>query len=98
MKTDCNKCGGEGQIFTVRHVKNGVCFSCNGTGQRHIMKKSKVFKTVYKVSCEDVVYPYLKTLSEAVGFASEVQAMHLDTVLIEQHETYTIKFTRVKSA
>lgn len=29
----CNKCSGRGFIEMYKHVQEGVCFSCNGTGQ-----------------------------------------------------------------
>lgn len=31
----CGRCGGHGRISGFRHVENGVCFGCDGTGGEH---------------------------------------------------------------
>ena len=31
-KTQCGKCEGKGKINAFRHVSNGICFWCKGTG------------------------------------------------------------------
>ncbi len=33
MKIKCHKCQGTGFISEYRHVENGVCFACGGTGE-----------------------------------------------------------------
>lgn len=94
-KLDCNKCGGEGNLFMFSHVKGGVCFSCKGTGKKHTKKRIKIISTVYAVSCEEVNYKPFKTEKEALEFSEEVQEMHLEKVTVLKKETYTYKFELV---
>ena len=28
----CNRCKGEGYITEFKHIQNGICFACNGSG------------------------------------------------------------------
>lgn len=36
----CNKCDGKGTIDGFAHIRNGICFDCNGTGTRYLSPKS----------------------------------------------------------
>lgn len=29
----CNRCNGNGEISTFRHIANGTCFACGGSGK-----------------------------------------------------------------
>lgn len=42
MLIECSKCGGRGVIESVRHVEDGVCFQCGGTGECEPRKAGKV--------------------------------------------------------
>jgi hypothetical protein len=44
MMETCKKCGGKGSIDIFRHVDNGVCYACNGTG-KVVAKKIKADTT-----------------------------------------------------
>jgi len=33
MKIRCHKCHGTGFISEYRHIENGICFACGGTGE-----------------------------------------------------------------
>lgn len=94
-KKQCQKCSGKGVIFTFSHVKGGVCFSCNGTGIKTVMKRKKVTFMTHRVSCEGTDYGFINDESEANELASQVQPMHLDAVKVECVESYTYEFTKV---
>lgn len=90
---ECKKCGGTGIVLGCKHVLGGTCFSCNGTGKKRRVKKTKVVSQVWQVSCpaEGFVYDLLhKTQEEAQGFASQVAEMHLHPVVVTPRETYKI--------
>lgn len=36
--TKCPKCGGSGELKEYRHIANGVCFHCHGTGKAPALK------------------------------------------------------------
>ena len=90
---ECKKCGGSGVVLGCKHVLGGTCFSCNGTGKKRRVKKTKVVSQFWQVSCpaEGFVYPTLhKTQGEAQAFASQVAEMHLHPVSVSARETYKI--------
>ena len=91
---ECNKCGGEGELFNFAHIKSGVCFSCNGTGIKHKVKRTKIYSDVWVVSCEGTEWREL-TEASANNFAEEVSIMFLETPVITKKQTYTIKTSKV---
>jgi len=91
---ECNKCGGEGKLFNFSHIKSGICFSCNGTGIKHKVKRTKIYSDVWVVSCEGTEWRKL-TESSAIDFAEEVSPMFLDIPVITKKQTYTIKTSKV---
>jgi hypothetical protein len=91
---ECNKCGGEGKLFNCSHIKSGVCFSCNGTGIKHKVKRTKIYSDVWVVSCEGTEWRKL-TEASANDFAEEVSMMFLEAPEITKKQTYTIKTSRV---
>ena len=91
---ECNKCGGKGELFNFSHIKSGVCFSCNGTGIKHNVKRTKIYSNVWVVSCEGTEWSKL-TEASANDFAEEVSPMFLETPVITKKQTYTIKTSKV---
>tara|TARA_R100000657_G_C4584831_1_gene45696 strand:- start:111 stop:413 length:303 start_codon:yes stop_codon:yes gene_type:complete len=90
---ECKKCGGTGIVPGCKHVLGGTCFSCNGTGKKRRVTKTKVVSQCWQVSCpaEGFTYPTLhKTEGEAQAFATQVAGMHLNPVEVSARETYTI--------
>ena len=96
MRQDCGKCSGKGRIFSVSHVKGGVCFACNGTGERHTVRRTKVYADKWTVSCEGTTYRPFDNQADANTFADDVAAMHLEPVQVEKSQTYTIVTTKEK--
>ena len=90
----CNKCGGDGELFNFSHIKAGVCFSCNGTGIKHRVTRTKVYSDVWIVSCEGTEWRQ-PTEVAAIAFATEVACMFLDAPLITKKQTYTLKTSKV---
>jgi len=91
---ECNKCGGEGKLFNFSHIKSGVCFSCNGTGIKHKVKRTKIYSDVWVVSCEGTEWRKL-TEASANDFAEKVSPMFLEAPVITKKQTYTIKTSKV---
>lgn len=91
---ECNKCGGKGELFNFSHIKSGVCFSCNGTGIKHSVKRTKIYSDVWVVSCEGTEW-VKSTESSAIAFSDEVSPMFLDIPVITKKQTYTVSHTKV---
>lgn len=49
IKTNCTKCIGKGYIRAFGHIKNGVCFDCDGKGYRETKNPIKA-KFRYTIS------------------------------------------------
>lgn len=96
MKYECPKCCGTGVLVDCKHVKSGVCFTCNGTGEKHRVKNIKVRYNVWVVSCEGTTYPSFNNHNEAITFAEEIACMHLETPVVESKESFTYKQERIK--
>lgn len=45
-RTTCHRCNGRGYFNAFRHIINGACFSCGGTGY-HLTKKGKTANAAY---------------------------------------------------
>jgi hypothetical protein len=98
---ECNKCGGEGKLFNFSHVKSGVCFSCNGTGIKHKVKRTKIYSDIWVVTCEGAEWRYaphgVRDLTEETAnqLAAEVAPMFFDTPVVTKKQTYTIQTSHV---
>jgi DnaJ-class molecular chaperone len=97
---ECNKCGGEGKLFNFSHIMSGVCFSCNGTGIKHKVKRTKIYRDIWVVSCEGTEYRYCNqyrelTEASAIDLAQDVAPMFFEAPVITKKQTYTIKTSKV---
>ena len=96
---ECNKCGGEGKLFNFSHIMSGVCFSCNGTGIKHKVKRTKVYRDIWVVVCEGTEYRYGNryelTEASAIELAESVSELFSDTPVVLKKQTYTIKTSKV---
>ena len=95
--TECNKCGGTGTLFNFSHVKAGVCFSCNGTGIKHKLTRTKVIAEYWQVKCEAESCTYdvkHSTFVDAEIFANQVSEMHLSPLTISKVKGFTYEFKK----
>jgi len=64
-KITCGKCNGHGIIEGYRHVVNGVCFACDGTGYKVVSashKPSKMYSVIITADFNDDGKPFRGTV------------------------------------
>ena len=69
---NCGKCGGKGYIGAYKHISNGVCFQCNGSGTTTGSNGKKQFSLWGGSDEENVKYIFsFHTLEEAIEIARQ---------------------------
>ena len=62
--TPCKRCGGYGYLREFKHVKNGVCFRCNGNKYEELIDTDKLININNYIYPEKQAYDTLEFLSD----------------------------------
>lgn len=92
MKTkQCTRCVGTGKVGNYAHVKNGVCFKCNGTGKQVVMKNERQQKVWYRVENEFGHWFIFNSKEKAEALVSQWNDMGVNGSLIVKTKEVIVK-------